>query len=124
MAPETQPDSGIDSTKASSKSKQKATNTSTATAKGLRQPQKKQATATGEQPKARKAHQVDESLPPLSSLDDIFDDIVGNAMEVSPVMEAMESFIGKSIRVATMCSGTESPLLAMAKMQKREHLCT
>lgn len=138
---ETQPGSGTGSTKTSSTSKQTASNTSTArpkptkpahggdqrtsnpTDKQKREPQTKKATVTGEQTKARKA-QVDESLPPLSGLDDIFDDIVVNAMEKTPLTEAMENCIGKTILVATMCSGTESPLLAMGRMQNREHLST
>lgn len=134
---ETQPDSGRGSTKTSSTSTQTASNSTarskppktgrgrdqrTANANGS-QPQIKKTPVTGEQTKARKA-QVDQSLPPLSDLDDIFGDIVENAMDKTRVKEAMENCIGKQLRVATMCSGTESPLLAMGRIQNREPLST
>jgi hypothetical protein len=50
-------------------------------------------------------------LPPMSNLDTIFHDIL------SRVPDALAAFLGptkyRKLRVATMCSGTESPLLAL-----------
>lgn len=52
----------------------------------------------------------DSSLPPISRLPDIFLDIVSRLSEVKTLAEHIE---GRTLRVATMCSGTESPLLAL-----------
>ena len=60
---------------------------------------------------------VDESLPPLSTLDAIFHDLVSRAWEVIPLEPAIHYLSTKQIHIATMCSGTESPLLAMNQIQ-------
>lgn len=52
----------------------------------------------------------DSSLPPLSSLSDIFADLVDRLPELK---ELAIHLTGRKLRVATMCSGTESPLLAL-----------
>jgi len=52
----------------------------------------------------------DSSLPPISRLPDIFLDIVSRLSEVKALAEHIK---GRKLRVATMCSGTESPLLAL-----------
>ena len=52
----------------------------------------------------------DSSLPPISRLPDIFLDIVSRLSEVTTLAEHIK---GRTLRVATMCSGTESPLLAL-----------
>ncbi|KAI7332206.1 hypothetical protein KC315_g4751 [Hortaea werneckii] len=52
------------------------------------------------------------NLPPLSDLDDIFDDMTSKALQLG-LKEALGSLKNRSIRIATLCSGTESPLLAM-----------
>jgi hypothetical protein len=52
----------------------------------------------------------DSSLPPISRLPDIFLDIVSRLSEVRTLAEHIK---GRTLRVATMCSGTESPLLAL-----------
>ncbi len=52
----------------------------------------------------------DSSLPPISRLPDIFLDIVSRLPEVKTLAEHIQ---GRKLRVATMCSGTESPLLAL-----------
>lgn len=52
----------------------------------------------------------DSSLPPISRLPDIFLDIVSRLSDVKALAEHIE---GRKLRVATMCSGTESPLLAL-----------
>ena len=55
---------------------------------------------------------IDQSLPALSDIQDIFDDITSRAYE-SGFNEAVDLLDGRVINVATMCSGTESPLLAL-----------
>jgi hypothetical protein len=50
------------------------------------------------------------SLPPISRLPDIFLDIVSRLSEVKTLAEHIK---GRKLRVVTMCSGTESPLLAL-----------
>ncbi|KAI0317160.1 hypothetical protein OF83DRAFT_1059143 [Amylostereum chailletii] len=52
----------------------------------------------------------DSSLPPLSELSEIFADIVNRLPDLKEVAEHVK---GRKLRVATMCSGTESPLLAL-----------
>lgn len=52
----------------------------------------------------------DSFLPPISRLPDIFLDIISRLSEVKTLAEHIE---GRTLRVATMCSGTESPLLAL-----------
>lgn len=57
-----------------------------------------------------KTHADDMKLAPLSTMPDIFRDIVRRNPELR---SAAEAFKGRKFRVATMCSGTESPLLAL-----------
>ncbi|KAI9454431.1 hypothetical protein F5148DRAFT_1326581 [Russula earlei] len=52
----------------------------------------------------------DSSLPPIFRLPDIFLDIISRLAEVKSLAEHIK---GRKLRVATMCSGTESPLLAL-----------
>ncbi|KAK5743775.1 hypothetical protein LTR17_002397 [Elasticomyces elasticus] len=52
------------------------------------------------------------NLPPLSETADIFADITRRALELG-LGAATKNLAGKPLRVATMCSGTESPILAM-----------
>ncbi|KAF1985777.1 hypothetical protein K402DRAFT_404904 [Aulographum hederae CBS 113979] len=51
-------------------------------------------------------------LPPVSGIYKIFDDLVARAIE-GGLEEALHHLRGTGLRVATMCSGTESPLLAL-----------
>ncbi len=64
---------------------------------------------------------IDESLPPLSDLPAIFDDLVSRGLEKTSLAEAMKVLPQKRINVATMCSGTESPLLALNMIQNSKH---
>ncbi|KAK4046509.1 hypothetical protein OIV83_006035 [Microbotryomycetes sp. JL201] len=54
---------------------------------------------------------LDDSLPPLVDLGDIFKDLVGNVQE--PLAQLVDVLGDRALRVGTMCSGTESPLLAL-----------
>jgi hypothetical protein len=49
-------------------------------------------------------------LPPLSDIPKMFDDLVSRANGLDKVIDRLN---GRKLRVATMCSGTESPLLAL-----------
>lgn len=49
-------------------------------------------------------------LPPIHDIPSIFSDLVSRVPDIKTVAEHLE---GRRMRVATMCSGTESPLLAL-----------
>lgn len=52
-------------------------------------------------------------LPPISDLQQMFDDIVSRLPDLTSLFGKNG---GRKLRVATMCSGTESPLLALGLM--------
>ncbi len=70
------------------------------------------------------ARGVDLSLPPLSDIEEIFQDITEKALQ-NGFGEVIKHLGGRSLRVVTMCSGTESPLLALQliseSLAKREN---
>ena len=49
-------------------------------------------------------------LPPIHDIAAIFSDMVARTPEMKSVAKHLQ---GRSLRIATMCSGTESPLLAL-----------
>ena len=55
---------------------------------------------------------------PICDIGDIFDDLVGN---IESIRDVTQHVAGRKLRVATMCSGTESPLLALELIQKAIH---
>ncbi|KAJ5466265.1 hypothetical protein N7530_010052 [Penicillium desertorum] len=60
-------------------------------------------------------------LPPLHTLTDIFADMASNALKMG--FEHVLSRLGsRPLRVATMCSGTEAPLLALELIQTAARL--
>ena len=59
---------------------------------------------------------LDTGLPPLSSIGDIFQDITAKALDMG-LREVLQKPGRQPLRVATMCSGTESPLLALEMVQ-------
>ncbi|KAK5129398.1 hypothetical protein LTR08_003285 [Meristemomyces frigidus] len=52
------------------------------------------------------------NLPPISDINDIFRDMTENAVRLG-LGKALEHLSSRPLRIATMCSGTESPLLAL-----------
>ncbi|KAG5647866.1 hypothetical protein DXG03_007790 [Asterophora parasitica] len=54
-------------------------------------------------------------LPPIHEIPDIFSNLVSR---IPHIKEVAEHVVGRKLRVATMCSGTESPLLALELIQK------
>ncbi|KAG8902838.1 hypothetical protein FRB99_004034, partial [Tulasnella sp. 403] len=60
-------------------------------------------------------------LPPMTNIPDIFADLVKHIPDMIKVAKTLK---GRKLRVATMCSGTESPLLALnliARALKKNH---
>ncbi|KAF7370517.1 Helicase C-terminal domain-containing protein [Mycena sanguinolenta] len=55
------------------------------------------------------------NLPPIHDIPAIFADLVSRIPKIKNVAQRVE---GRKLRVATMCSGTESPLLALELIQK------
>ena len=51
-------------------------------------------------------------LRPLSDMQDIFDDLTGNAVKLG-FLDVIKDLGGRQLNVATMCSGTDSPMLAL-----------
>ncbi|KAL1794298.1 hypothetical protein ACET3X_007719 [Alternaria dauci] len=70
---------------------------------------------TGQPTRAGKG--IDLSLPPLSSIQECMSDMTAKAVRLG-LCEALESLGKRPIKVATMCSGTESPLLALGEISK------
>lgn len=60
-----------------------------------------------------------EGLPPIHDLDEMFRLITSRALELG-LGEALEHLGRRPLRVATVCSGTESPLLALEMVKSRE----
>ena len=58
---------------------------------------------------------LDQDLPPLCNINNIFEDLVGRAWnEPSLSLSDMQEYLGRrKLRIGTVCSGTESPILAL-----------
>lgn len=54
----------------------------------------------------------DFSEPPLNNIEDIFADLAGKATQLG-LLSALKKLKSRPINVATMCSGTESPIIAL-----------
>jgi hypothetical protein len=54
---------------------------------------------------------IDFSRPPRNKIEDIFADMAENAVQLG-LSDVLQHLKGRPLNVATMCSGTESPLLA------------
>lgn len=60
---------------------------------------------------------LDVSQAPMSDLDEIFQDMTAKALRLG-FDKAVKHLKSRRLRVATMCSGTESPLLALEMIRK------
>lgn len=58
-------------------------------------------------------------LPPMSDLENIYKDMTGRAMELG-FGRVLEHLGERRLRVVTVCSGTESPVLALEMVQRSE----
>ncbi|KAJ5933706.1 C-5 cytosine methyltransferase [Penicillium verhagenii] len=56
-------------------------------------------------------------LPPMTTLEEIFTDLAQKALSLG-LLDVLKRLNGRPLRVATVCSGTESPLLAIEMIQK------
>ena len=56
---------------------------------------------------------IDASLPPISDIREIFEDITRKAVNMAQFSAFIKHLGARPLNVATMCSGTESPLLAL-----------
>jgi hypothetical protein len=77
-------------------------------------------------PKARSKHKttttqdgkgIDFNLPPIDNIEDAFKDMTAKAMELG-LADVLKKLGKRQFCVATMCSGTESPLLAFKQISK------
>lgn len=64
---------------------------------------------------SKNASSESSGLPPIHDIAAIFSDMVANTPEMKSVAKHLR---GRSLRVATMCSGTESPLLALEMIRR------
>jgi hypothetical protein len=64
---------------------------------------------------------LDTRLPPMFKLSDIFDDIGEHAIQLG-LKGYLHHMGSRKLRVVTMCSGTESPLLAIEMISNGKHL--
>jgi hypothetical protein len=55
---------------------------------------------------------IDETLKPVCNIEDIFSDITAKGRKMG-LDDAINHLQGRKLKIATMCSGTESPLLAI-----------
>lgn len=62
---------------------------------------------------------IDESLPPISDISEIFAEMTNTALDHG-LLNAINHLEGKALRVATVCSGTESPILALTEICARK----
>jgi hypothetical protein len=60
------------------------------------------------------------SLKPMSNIDDIFVDLTENALK-NGFSEFLNAIGSAKLKVSTLCSGTESPLLALQMIQDSEY---
>lgn len=65
--------------------------------------------------KSRNTAPDSSGLPPIHDIPSIFSDLVSRVPDIKTVAEHLE---GRRMRVATMCSGTESPLLALELIRR------
>ncbi len=64
---------------------------------------------------------IELNLPPLHRLEDIFDDLTTKAVKLG-LDKVVEHLQGRKLKVVTMCSGTESPMLALGLIRDSEDI--
>ena len=63
---------------------------------------------------------VNEKLPPINNIVEIFDDLTRKAIDLG-LGEAIQHLGPRKLKLATMCSGTESPLLALQLVSESKY---
>lgn len=56
-------------------------------------------------------------LPPVSDLNEMFSDLIDNPA-LAGIQDLVDRLDGRKLRIATMCSGTESPLLVSLELSR------
>jgi hypothetical protein len=64
---------------------------------------------------------LDRNLKPLHKIDEIFDDLTEKAMSLG-LNDFLHCLGQQELKVATLCSGTESPLLALRMIQDSKYI--
>jgi hypothetical protein len=85
-------------------------------------PRKKKQKRAGDSTQARPAKGIDLSLPPLSNMEECMSDMTEKAINLG-LDKTARSLNGRCLKVATMCSGTESPLLALDDISRGQSVC-
>ena len=66
---------------------------------------------------------LDQRLPPLSDMPGIFEDLIKRGLgDVAGFFEGLQHIRGQGLRIATMCSGTESPIIALQLINEGKSL--
>jgi hypothetical protein len=65
---------------------------------------------------------INENLPPLNDIGEIFDDMV-KKLAGSGIKEMVGHLGSRKLKVATMCSGTESPILSLGLIAESKYNC-
>lgn len=60
---------------------------------------------------------IDESRAPMSKMEDIFIDLTERAVNHCGLETALEALRGRTLQVATMCSGTDAPIIGLRGVQ-------
>ncbi|KAL6714776.1 hypothetical protein ACLMJK_008202 [Lecanora helva] len=71
-----------------------------------------QSNAQNVKEKGKKVLGINYNLPPISNIQQMFDDMTRDAVQLG-FLDVVRKLHGHEINVATMCSGTESPLVAL-----------
>jgi hypothetical protein len=82
-----------------------------------KKPSKKKKTTTEEATPGRAGKGINLGLPPLSNIEECMADMTARAVDLG-LCKALSSLGGRPLKVATMCSGTESPLIALDEISR------
>merc|ERR1712238_396236 len=99
------------------------------TFKNTAKKRKKETDDSGLVSQLKEPYKAGEDLPILCHPQDMFDDMILNQLcengkNVSALEPLLKSLHGRSLKIATMCSGTESPVLALDMIYKAlEDVC-
>jgi hypothetical protein len=85
-------------------------------------PRKKKQKKTGDSTQAKPANGIDLTLPPLSNIEECMSDMTDKAIKLG-LDKTARSLDGRCLKVATICSGTKSPLLALDEISRGQSLC-
>jgi site-specific DNA-cytosine methylase len=66
---------------------------------------------------AQHGKSIDFNLPPIDNIEEAFKDMAAKAQKLG-LDDALDTVNGRQIKVATMCSGTESPLIAIKQISE------